>query len=165
MPENGSEAWNKKVPWWIDEAIVVVRDFIKPEFSVFEWGIGGSTIWFARQVVHVVSIENNKGWYDRVKGVLVNEGICNVDLKYLCNDEYTGAIGAYPDQSFDIVVVDGRMRVGCIKGAIQKVKVGGKLILDDSQRGIYKPGTDLLAGWPRVDISNGARSLSIFTRR
>jgi hypothetical protein len=50
---------------------------------------------------------------------------------------YVQFIDQFPDQHFDLVVVDGRARVSCVPHAIPKVKQGGYLMLDDSHRSIY----------------------------
>ena len=46
-------------------------------------------------------------------------------------------IDQYPDEYFHIVVVDGRARPSCISHALKKVKKGGYLIVDNSERDYY----------------------------
>ena len=50
---------------------------------------------------------------------------------------YAQAIDAFPDRYFDLVVVDGRARPSCILHARDKVKPGGILLLDQSERPYY----------------------------
>ena len=51
--------------------------------------------------------------------------------------EYAISIEDYPDNYFDMVLIDGRARPSCIKHSINKVKENGFLILDDSDRKHY----------------------------
>jgi hypothetical protein len=60
--------------------------------------------------------------------------------------DYVRVIDKWPDRSFDIVLVDGRARVSCIAHAAPKVKIGGTLILDNSERTRYRSGHELLSG-------------------
>jgi predicted O-methyltransferase YrrM len=48
--------------------------------------------------------------------------------------KYAAAILGYPDESFDLVFVDGEAscRDWCIANALPKIKPGGYLLLDDS---------------------------------
>jgi hypothetical protein len=76
----------------------------------------------------------------------------NVELKYVPpnNDsfkKYSQAISKYDDKSFDVVTVDGRDRVNCIKLATSKIKIGGYLILDDSHRVRYQSAFDFLSNY------------------
>jgi predicted O-methyltransferase YrrM len=50
---------------------------------------------------------------------------------------YASAIDAFPDGSFDVVLVDGRARPACIRHGARKVRVGGWLILDNAEREYY----------------------------
>ncbi len=70
---------------------------------------------------------------------------------------YVKSIDRYPDSYFDLVLVDGRARLACCLRAISKIKVGGILILDNSDYARYS--TDLLqlekklnSNWTRVDM-------------
>jgi len=63
-------------------------------------------------------------------------------------EAYARAIDAEPDGSLDLVLVDGRARVACLRQARSKVRSGGFIILDDSARPEYAEAAALLAGWP-----------------
>ena len=47
---------------------------------------------------------------------------------------YATFIDSFPDHSFDLIVIDGRARAACIQHAIRKVKKGGYLLIDNSER-------------------------------
>lgn len=50
---------------------------------------------------------------------------------------YVSQIDAFADASFDVVLIDGRARPACICHSVAKVKPGGMLILDNSDRAYY----------------------------
>ena len=61
-------------------------------------------------------------------------------------------IDFYPDNFFDLVIIDGAQRHTCMKQAIPKVRSGGYLLLDDSNRPDYLTNVELLKEWKRKDF-------------
>ena len=57
-------------------------------------------------------------------------------------------------EAFDVVLIDGRDRINCMRRAVPRVGTAGVIIFDDSQRDQYSPaldnGTD--AGFRRLDF-------------
>ena len=76
-------------------------------------------------------------------------------------DDYAAAINDEPDGSLDLVIVDGRARVDCVRSAIPKVRRGGFLLLDDTGRARYQPAIALLASWDR-QIFEGLKPGDLF---
>lgn len=163
-----------ELPWATYGAINWLTNHLTNEMSIFEWGSGGSTIFFAKRVKQVVTIEHDSLWYQQVTHTIERKAHRNilfrlveplqsnhVDEWYLSTgamytglsfEQYIKTIDDYPNGFFDIVVVDGRARPGCIKHAVSKIKNGGYLILDNSERHEYKVGCDLLSEWKNVKI-------------
>jgi precorrin-6B methylase 2 len=133
---------------------------------VFEYGSGSSTVYWARRAARVVSVEHDEEWYHRVEDLLKRRSLTN--CTYILRmpvplsagapasarsaampdrdfSSYVHAIDAYPDQSFDLVVVDGRARIDCLYRSIPKVRPGGCLVLDNSQRERYAAVVDELS--------------------
>jgi hypothetical protein len=63
--------------------------------------------------------------------------------------QYVVTVDDFPDQFFDFVAIDGRARPSCIQHARAKVKIGGYLMLDNSERPSYQPSVQLLSRWER----------------
>jgi hypothetical protein len=152
-------------PWLSSEVLEFLERHVQPDHRVFEWGSGGSTIFFAERAKQVVSVENWPDWYDKVKGWLDARQLTHVQLLLRPADEgrsqdirnpdayashsagfkhqifrsYAREIDQHPGL-FDLVVVDGRARGSCLKHARRRVRVGGAVLLDDSERGWYKRG-------------------------
>lgn len=129
------------VPWLTRQAVEILEERLKPSDIGLEWGSGRSTVWFARKVAHLTSIEHNDHWYNRVKKLLSDKGIENVDLLFAALEakgqgppEYVRVIAEQPKASFDFVLVDGRLRDQCTEVALQIIKPGGMLIIDDAAR-------------------------------
>ncbi len=48
------------------------------------------------------------------------------------------------DKKFDLIIVDGRDRINCIKNSIECLNSNGVIILDDSERSSYIDGIQYL---------------------
>jgi SAM-dependent methyltransferase len=133
-------------PWISPAAILLLDNWLKKTDRGFEWGSGRSTLWLARRVSHLVSIEDNPEWYGKVRERLSNEDLLkSVDYRLIgcgdCNDQsepephpYGDVIGAFPDRHFDFIIVDGNIRLPCMRRALAKLKPGGLLALDNANR-------------------------------
>lgn len=170
------------------KAIEFLESIIRPDWKVFEWGSGQSTVYFARRVAEMVSVEHHPAWVEEVGNLLSVDGL-EIDylfvpavpdaglrdhtnpLCYRCGEgdtadwrDYAMAIEPYPDLHFDLIFIDGGARLSCLFHAITKVAPGGYILLDDSERGWYwKPLAHELARWVgRVFMGRKgmARSLS-----
>lgn len=139
-------------PWIVPAAIGWLRRRIRRHWSILELGSGRSTVWFARRAGRVVSFEDDEYWAGRTWSRLEERGLDNVDLRVGPVDALPGAVAELPDASFDLVVVDflespAVTRIDALKPAMKKVKPGGLLLLDDSDRPGYAEAYGLLAGW------------------
>jgi len=152
-------------PWLSYAAIDHLDRFTKKDMRVFEYGGGGSTLYFTKRVAEVVTVEHHPEWFAKLAddfaargiqnwtgrlipgedGVPQNASIGDPDA-YVSDDEdnkgknfkaYASAIDRFADEYFDIVLVDGRSRPSCTKHAIPKVKRGGWLVIDNSDRTYY----------------------------
>jgi hypothetical protein len=157
-------------PWWNYKAVRFVESHLPEHARVFEYGGGASTLWLLDQGATVTTVEDNSEWLDRLR-----RRIPDGDLRFIpagpadhadangSFDAYAEAILGEPDDSFDLVIVDGRARRDCVLAAAPKVKPGGMLLLDDSQwsdtepparsnlhrlRAPYADLPDELSNWP-----------------
>ena len=164
-------------PWLAFDAIDFIAGRLSPQWNIFEYGSGGSTLYWLKRGAELVSIEHEAEWYSLVNG-RVRPGSC-LDYRlvqpelgrscaptpdiiadpdcYASNDplflsqnfrRYVSQIDEFPDQTFDMVIVDGRARPSCLKHSTPKVKMGGLLVLDNSDREYYLRATrSLLTGF------------------
>lgn len=145
-------------PWWPYLAQVYVDQELPPHAQVFEFGGGGSTLWLEDRGSRVSTVEHDAGWFrtldeqtgDSVTLLLcpaTDEGRVSSVVEQGYFDDYVDAVSVIDDQSCDLLVVDGRARVACGEAGHRKVKPGGLLLLDDSDRPRYRALHDVLQGW------------------
>lgn len=149
----------RTMPWVTGVAQKFFFDTYFPSLDnprVLEFGCGGSTIYMSKFTDRLITIEHNKEWIDKVNAYLEGqkEKVKHypVDIRHIPLP-YHAVCGEFEDDSFDLVIVDGRGRNECIKHAKRLVKEGGVLMLDNSERAHYKPGKDLMEPWPCVHTS------------
>lgn len=139
-------------PWIVPASIGWLRRRIRSDWLVLELGAGRSTPWLARRAARVVSLEDNEFWHGWTRQRLAEAGLGSADLRFLPVEAFPAAISPLPEASFDLVVVDFLetpevSRVDCIRTAREKVRPGGYLLLDDSDRPGYAEVFELLSGW------------------
>lgn len=182
------ERTHDSVPWLTENAIYLLDNWIRSTDLGFEWGSGRSTIWLARRARRLISVEHDETWYARVRQLIEADHLEEVvDYRFVpCHlsgaDEpdshpYADVIDQLEDESLDWVLVDGRIRLTCMRTAMAKLRVGGLLILDNANR--YFPNAfdgahttvsepcdapksegwsklvDDLASWRWINTSNG----------
>lgn len=138
--------WNKQYFTYIDLLEKYLK-IIEPK-RILEWGPGHSTRIMITKCpkAEIISYENEVKWFNkrnrefgnRVKLVLAEAPIN--DRKRLAWKKYTTP--SIKDK-FDLIFVDGRQRVQCMKTATKLLNKNGVLILHDSNRKVYKPGIEL----------------------
>lgn len=139
-------------PWIVPSAIGWLRRRMRSDWDVLELGSGRSTVWYARHARTVLSFEDNAEWVARARAELEKAGIEGGEVRELPIDRFIPEVKAFPDASFDLVVVDfleapGAERVDAVHAARDKVRPGGYLMLDDSDRPAYTDAPDVLSGW------------------
>ena len=93
-----------------------------------------------------ITVNKDPYWPDNFFQPDVKNEFINSNFRH-----YACAIDRFPDEHFDIVMVDGVARGGCMKHAAPKLKTGGYLIWDNSDR-LYdnKYTVGLFREWDRV---------------
>jgi spore coat polysaccharide biosynthesis protein SpsF (cytidylyltransferase family) len=129
-------------PWLTMSTIEFIKERITKEMDIFEWGSGYSTLFWSKYTRSVTSCEHNKLWYDKVSALIyTNTKLLYRELEY--GGTYSKAI-LENDNKYDIILIDGRDRVNCATSAVQRLKHGGIIIWDDSERERYFEGFDFL---------------------
>ena len=133
----------KEAPWLAEPFIRTLESWDTSTWTVFEWGAGGSTLFFAEKCAQVYSVEHNPEWYLRVVDEVAARGLTNVVLQHVDTTEdwsaYTSAIDRTGPEQFDLVLVDGRERVACTLAALKGHFARRVLVLDNAARGRYEP--------------------------
>ena len=154
----GRSALRNLEPWIVPESLTLLNEVLQPDWHIFEWGSGGSTGYWAKNCASVVSIEHNSEWVQRTSKQLLSLGLLarKATLLYVRRGkdeafrDYADAILSFPDASFDLVFVDGEAssRDQCLVNAMPKIRLGGYLLLDNSDWLKRDLGPD----WTRQDF-------------
>lgn len=153
---------SERLPWLTFTAIDFLKTYVNESKKIFEYGGGGSTLFFLDHAHEVVTVEHDGAWFsDLVKiignnanwkgtfiepettdrqgnpAVVADYASDDADFKKYVFKKYATAIDSYKDHYFDIVLVDGRARTSCIAHALKKIKTGGLLIVDNAERLYY----------------------------
>jgi hypothetical protein len=154
------DANGEELPWVTYSFIDFIKERLHKDLSVFEYGSGSSTLFYARRVRRVISVEHDKDWYNKI----VHSSPPNAEMIFteLQRDgEYSKKAASLPEK-FDIIIVDGRDRVNCCKYSIQALSPRGVLVLDDSERPDYHAARLLLKEQGFKELSFSGISPGLF---
>jgi len=172
-------------PWIHEKVISILEEKITKNTKILEFGSGYSTIFFDIRSDYVISIEHNKLWYEKIlnllqfnKNTYILKEINYISKQPINNKLYNSdtleeLIGYNIDyESLDIIIVDGIDRVNCVNDSYLKLKKGGLLILDDSNRidnpdtdGSYKPIENLLINYEHLKFRSTNRNTDIWIKQ
>ncbi len=130
------DANNQPIPWVTYSFIDFIKGRLNKNLTIFEYGSGNSTLFYAKNVKRVVSVEHDEAWYKKI----VNQKAANAEMiftKLETNGEYSQKAKLL-EENFDVIIVDGRDRVNCCKHSVEALSDRGVLVLDDSERKNYQ---------------------------
>ena len=131
------------IPWCTYSYNKFIEERLNSDLAIFEFGCGNSTLWYSTRVKKVDAVEHDLGWYKNLKTLAPsNVNILHKELTY--GGSYSKACSEFQDK-YDVIIVDGRDRVNCVKNAVEFLSEGGVIVLDNSERVQYKPGVDYLS--------------------
>jgi len=147
------DAQGQPVPWMNFQVVQLLRERLAADLTLFEFGSGHSTAFYASKVRHVTSVEYDAKWLEVVRATAP----ANVSLLACDKDEdghYCRTI-TQRGERFDVVVVDGRDRVNCVRQALGCLSERGVIVLDDSQRDNYQPAFTAMreAGFRQLSLA------------
>jgi hypothetical protein len=173
-----SNALRDRKPWVTFSARTWLDRNLHSDMDVFEFGSGGSTTYFCSRVRKVTSVEHDMQWYDMVKTILGESKVQNLEYNYRAAEisqansgaegeyrsvrfahpnasfkDYVRTIDSYDDESFDFILIDGRARNSCAIHALPKLRKGGYMMLDNSERADYQPIHKLMKDRMRIDFT------------
>lgn len=169
-------------PWIAHYAFKRLESLIKPEMSVLEFGSGGSTLYLADKVASIYSIEHDPDWYrviysalekfpsvhhvlvpaEKKEGPECYKSVHGLFSEGLNFEKYAHAADHLPGLSIDLLIIDGRVRPQCLIQAKSKLKPGGILLFDNSDRASYQPTiSSELQGW-EMEKYNGVTVYDAF---
>lgn len=164
-------------PWLTKDAVLILDKLLNQDDIGLEFGSGRSTVWFAKKINHLISIEHDKFWFLKIKEKLENNNLISkveYNLVKPTQLDYLKILEKIENESMDFVLIDGLFRDRACLTSISKIKKGGILIIDNINWFIpnksYSPNSlkneyeseiwsnifeKVIRGWRRIYTTNG----------
>jgi hypothetical protein len=151
------------IPWVTYSFIDFIKERLKKQHTIFEFGSGNSTFFYAKYAGLVVAVEHDKEWFDKISAKRPE----NAELIFceLVRDGDYCSVPVKLEEKFDIIIIDGRDRVNCCKQSIGAVSENGVIVLDDSEREVYREGISFLKSKGYKELSFSGISPGLFYRK
>jgi hypothetical protein len=151
------------IPWWTYSFIDFIEKRLTKDLRVFEYGCGNSTTWFSKRVSEMISVEHDSLWAEKFSPQLLSEGNCKVIVREL-SDGYVEEINNHG--LFDIVIIDGRLRLKCFRQSLSSLSPRGIIIWDDSNMPDFAEGSDyaLKHGFHEISFSGMVPAIFILSQ-
>ncbi|MGA2185628.1 MAG: class I SAM-dependent methyltransferase [Bryobacteraceae bacterium] len=141
-----------KLPWLTYGAIRFLKQSLPKETKVFEYGGGMSTLWYEERCKEVHTVEDNSVWYRQLVGRTRTAMVSHCTGRL-----YIEAIHAFPNEYFDMVVVDGNLdRQQCFHEAERHLKPDGFIVVDDSDK-------EQVGGGPIYELDQWLATAGVYT--
>lgn len=137
------------IPWYTYPAVEYLTQLDARGLTIFEFGCGNSSLFWARKEARVWCVEHNPEWHAAVsaQSFLLQGLALREDKK-----GYAAAVGE-TGETFDIIVIDGVWRNECLREALPRLREDGIVILDNSDWYVDVAESLRRAGFFQVDFS------------
>ncbi len=146
------DADGNPLPWITYPCIDFLKQFDYKDKSVFEWGAGQSTLFWAARAMTVISVEADPIWFEMLKNSAPQN--CEIWLRKRELGPYVSAIAQSQDK-FDVISIDGPgdFRPACSEAAVKHLRSGGFVILDNSDQSLKSAKILRNSGLLQVDFT------------
>lgn len=175
-------------PWLSQSSILFFENYLTKQHIGCEFGSGFSSLFFSNRIGKLVSIEHDTNWYKMIQNKMKLLKISNVEYHLIPENDikdfenttfdfetdffkvrrdyvnYFSALENHQNETFDFILVDGRARCECVFKAIPKLKPGGLMILDNSERKRYQYVFELLKDWESINTTNGLTDTTFWVK-
>ena len=162
--------YKRGLPWLPYAAIEWIEQHIDKQTRVLEFGAGNSSIFFARRVHSVTSVEASAEWCSRVEEELREEGLNNVRIITVLPTDVLAKIqdGSIPVAEHDFVLLDATPREVILEPIISRLGAKSFLAVDNWDRYHYAEFRQRGCPKPEIEFTDFApynfsvSSLAIF---
>lgn len=134
------------LPWISYPAIDLLARRVPRDGRVFEYGAGNSTRWWAARVEVLAAVEHDRAWFEMLRPTL--PGHVRLDHVALVDGgdygRHARTVASELGRPWDLIVVDGRDRVHCLREGVEALSPRGVVLLDNSDRPQYALGLEHL---------------------
>lgn len=116
-------------PWYTKSFLDELVTWELSDKVVFEYGAGASSLWWAKKCKRLFGVESNDHYSEAV-----NKALGWPAIKFEAGRDYYVKDVFYCHVPYDIIIIDGEpiaWRDDCVKPALDCLKPGGKLIIDN----------------------------------
>lgn len=124
------DAQGNPIPWYTYPAVEYLEQFDFSNKTIFEYGMGNSTLYWSRYVKKVICADNSQDWYQQI----TNQCNHNVTAYFEPNEQQYPATVMKAGIMFDIIVIDAIKRDECALFALKQIAEDGIIIIDDTER-------------------------------
>lgn len=154
IEERVVDAAGKPLPWYTYPAIDICRERVAKYMSVFEFGCGYGTFWWAEHAGKITIVEHDRKWYQDIVGKFP-PNVRPIYKELVEDGEYSHILHALAPLKYDVIIIDGRDRVNCSRNCVHALTDRGLIIWDNTDRERYDPGREFLK-------ASGFRELRLF---
>ena len=121
---------------------------LKNDISLFEYGLGNSTRYFSKKVIHHNGVEHDQSWFAKIEKELGGD-----NFKFVDEANYVSSISDF-GKKYNLIIVDGILREKCLMYCKDFLEEDGVIILDDAERNEYVESSNALLqqGFNRLDF-------------
>jgi len=123
-------------------ATKVIEQLLQPDWNCAEFGSGMSTVWLGKRCGYLLSVENDQVWFEDTQNRLNQSGCGHVQYELRTSEQFSD-LSMIEDGFFSFALIDGWDRAGCVEAVLPKMKSGGWIYLDNSDKDMGKPDGDL----------------------
>ncbi len=115
------------IPWYTFPALEYLEELDLSEKTVFEYGSGFSSLYWAKRARSVISVEKDAEWHGKFQDQLLdNQQI----LLRPDREKFVAELDAHG--MFDIIIIDADWRRECAELTRKHLNPGGLVVLDNS---------------------------------
>ena len=124
------KADDSPLPWMNYPLIAFLEARLTPDLTLFEYGCGTLTLFWAQHVARVVSVEHDRAWYEAILPQLPSHATL---LFRPLSDTAAYCHAVQEVGPFDLVVVDGVERACCVQATLGALTERGVILFDDPE--------------------------------
>jgi len=134
------------IPWYTYPATEFLEHLDFSRMTVFEYGSGNSTLWWASKSKSLLSVEDDKAWYSKIAQKIQAE-----KTQYFLKTDKKEYVEIAQQQA-DVFIIDGSHRRACAEHVV-KIAGGVMIVLDNSDW--FPETTEVLRSslkWIQIDF-------------
>lgn len=151
------------LPWYTYPIIDFLGTRSFSDKIILEFGGGQSTNYWAKSALKVITLEDDKDWFDQLKKQIpsnVELFLVSKEIREKCAADVVSILTKLAIPHFDLVIIDGLCREEMIEIAIRYVASNGGIICDNAEGyGFYDGFID--KGFQRIDFFGHAPGVMI----